>query len=117
MSLGALLASTSLWLLFRTPTSKMLAGSPASSSAAAATASSELAARHARDLLTVATLVGSLYTAAGLSAIFYPGTDWSDPEFNVEGAPQGWAFGIQLVAMWVAYAVEVKGLQAKAKKV
>ena len=53
-----------------------------------------------------AAVIGSMYCAAGLSAIWYPGTAWIDPEFG-EGAPQLGLFVGLTVLPWVGYGVEV----------
>lgn len=69
MSLGVLLALASTYYAFR----------PAFSS---------LTAREARDSVLSAALIGSMYCSAGISAIFYPGTHWFDPEFEMKGMTQ-----------------------------
>ena len=62
---------------------------------------------RARESLWWAAMIGSFYCAAGCSAILYPGTEWTDPEFVVEGQwTQGSLFGGIVVAMWVGYALE-----------
>jgi hypothetical protein len=40
-----------------------------------------------KESITIAAVMGSLYWVAAMSAIFYPGARWVDPEFG-EGAPQ-----------------------------
>ena len=67
---------------------------------------------EAKNTLFTATVVGSLTTAAGLSAIFYPGTAWVDPEWD-NGAligPQGYVFGAQLLINWSLYSLEKAAL-------
>jgi hypothetical protein len=90
MTLSFLLSSTSLYLIFR--------DSPTSAPA-----------RHIDDLF-LAALVGGFYKFAGLCAIRYPGTAWSDPEFrkdvNVDEPAQLYIFGGLLVMLWVGWAVE-----------
>lgn len=90
MSLSVLLASTTLYLLFRRPASWSLA--------------------QQVDDLFLAGWVGSFYLLAGLSAILYPGTAWSDPEFrkarDVDEPAQFWVFGGALVVLWVGWALE-----------
>ena len=60
MSLGVLLASMSGYFIYRS-----------------ATENKAIAA----DNLAQAAVTGSLYCLAGLTAIWYPGTAWIDPEF------------------------------------
>ncbi|CZT23196.1 uncharacterized protein RCC_08906 [Ramularia collo-cygni] len=91
MTLGVLLASTSLFFLFR----------PAVS-----------VARQKENMLYAA-VVGSFYCAAGLSAILYPGTAWQDPEF-AGGGEQRYIFGGVCGMMLVGYGLEHRKL-AKAK--
>jgi hypothetical protein len=96
MSFGALSAVTSLYLLGRR--------------------NPDL--RAAKDSVFVAAVVASLTTAAGLSAIFYPGTDWADPEFGSHGAwigPQGYIFMAQLLVNWVSYGFEKRRLDKMEK--
>ena len=63
------------------------------------------------DSLTTAAVFGSLYWITGLSAIFYPGSAGTDPEFG-EGFWQGWLFAgmllVDCLGGWVAVR-EVKG--------
>lgn len=86
MSFGALSALTSLYLLGRRNAN----------------------VEAAKDSLFVAALVGSLTTIAGLSAIFYPGTAWMDPEYDTGAliGPQGYVFMIQLFLNWTCYNLE-----------
>ena len=58
-----------------------------------------------------AAVIASVYWIAGLSAIFYPGTKWMDPEFG-EGAPQLWIFSLHIVLAWLGYALETRRLGA-----
>lgn len=89
MSLGLMLAALSTYLAFRS------AASPT---------------EHKQNVW-LAAVVGSLYCTAGLSAILYPGTDWVDPEFEVPvRAGQGYMFAVEVVLVWVAYAIEVRAL-------
>jgi len=62
-------------------------------------------------------LIGSFYCVAGLSAIFYPGTDWFDPEHKPSGSiNQGHLFSGQVVLMWVGWWLENRRLgRAKGK--
>lgn len=83
MTLGLMLASTSLYYLFR------------------ATAS----LKEAKDNLFTSALVGSFYCAAGMSAILYPGTAWQDPEF-AQGGEQRFLFSGICVAMVAGYWLE-----------
>ena len=50
-------------------------------------------------------IVGSFYCAAGLSAIFYPGTDWKDPDIAV-GGEQRFLFAGVVALMWIGYGLE-----------
>lgn len=93
MSLGVLLALTSLTFVYKslTPRAKGAEG-----------------AREVKENLWWAAVMGSLYCVAGLSAIWYPGTAWADPEFWVEGqVTQFPVFLGQVVMVWTGYAVEV----------
>jgi hypothetical protein len=74
MSLGVLLALASTYYAFRP-------------------AFSNLTPREAKDSVLTATLIGSMYCVAGISAIFYPGTHWFDPEFEMKGMTQRDIFG------------------------
>lgn len=89
MSLGILLASTSLYFAFKP-----------------AFGSSGPSSLDPKDSLLYSALIGSFYCAAGLSAILYPGTDWKDPDITVGGG-QPFLFSGVVVAMWVGYALEV----------
>ena len=73
--------------------------------------------RSKKESLLAAALFGSMYTASGLMAQFYPGAlcvdkmfwknEWSNP-----GCPQNFVFGIPLVLNWIGYAVSVTQLAA-----
>ncbi|ETN37162.1 uncharacterized protein HMPREF1541_08152 [Cyphellophora europaea CBS 101466] len=95
MSLSVLLAVTTLYILFR-PVAGSLPSSAASESV-----------KH--DLL-LSSWIGSFYMLAGLSAIWYPGTGWLDPEFrvdeNVDEPAQLYVFGGGLALLWAGYAIE-----------
>lgn len=74
----------------------------------------------ARDSLFLAAVVGSLTTAAGLSAILYPGADWADPEFPNHAdfiGPQRYIFIGQLLVNWGAYWWERARLKKSAKSI
>jgi hypothetical protein len=88
MSLGILLALTSTYFAFRP-------------------AFSQLSPAEAKHNILTAAVVGSFYCVAGLSAIFYPGTHWFDPEFEMKGMTQREIFGAQVVIIWVAYYLEI----------
>ncbi|EGP87657.1 uncharacterized protein MYCGRDRAFT_42731 [Zymoseptoria tritici IPO323] len=88
MSLGAMQAALSIYLILRPTANKT----------------------EKRDSLWLAALVGSLYCAAGLSAILYPGTKWADPEFAANGE-QKFIFGGCVVLIWAGYWVETRRLQ------
>ena len=104
MSLGVLLGAACLYFLWR---SKPQSG--------VATRDLE------KDDLLSAALVGSMYTAAGLSAIWYPGTAWTDPEFIARGdaaRPNMWLFIGVLGSVWVGFGLEMarlNGVNAKGK--
>lgn len=85
MSLGLLLATTSIYLAFSRP--------------------------QTREKLFWTAMIGSFYCAAGLSAILYPGTDWSDPD-RPTGGEQKYVFVACVVGCWVGYALEVAGVGA-----
>jgi hypothetical protein len=97
MSLGILLALTSTYFAFR-PALSLL--SPA----------------EAKHSVLTAAVVGSMYCVAGISAIFYPGTHWFDPEYEMKGMTQREIFLAQLVVTWVAYYFEISRI-GKAKSV
>ena len=88
MTLGVLLALTSIYFAFRPAFSRL---SPA----------------EAKHSILTAAVVGSLYCVAGLSAIFYPGTHWFDPEYEMKGMTQREIFIAQVVVTWVAYYLEI----------
>ena len=116
MSLAVLLCSLSLYHLWRpkpTNDSKPVASSATTTpSTTAILAHVELEKCHA-DLLMSA-LIGSLYVLAGLSAIFYPGSDWLDPEFIRAGEPrrpQLFIFTGILGLVWVGWGLEERRLR------
>lgn len=61
------------------------------------------------DSLFTAAVFGSIYYATGLSAILYPGSKGTDPEFGV-GFPQGWLFGGFWALGLLGYWLERRGL-------
>lgn len=67
-----------------------------------------------RESLFTAALIGSIYCFTGLTAILYPGTAGTDPEFG-EGFPQKWVFGIPLLINWVGYLVEKRRIDGEEK--
>lgn len=75
-------------------------------------------AAAARDTLLLAAVVGSLATAAGLSALLYPGARWADPEWDNGRlmGPQGWFYLGQLVVNWLLYFVERARMAAAADR-
>jgi hypothetical protein len=95
MTLGVLLALTSTYFAFR-PAFSLLSPS------------------EAKHSILTAAVVGSLYCVAGISAIFYPGTHWFDPEYEMKGMTQREIFGAQVVVIWVAYYLEISRI-GKAK--
>ncbi|KJX99700.1 hypothetical protein TI39_contig353g00050 [Zymoseptoria brevis] len=88
MSLGAMQAALSIYLILRPAANKT----------------------EKTDSLWLAALVGSLYCAAGLSAILYPGTQWADPESAGNG-DQKFIFGGCIVAIWAGFWFETRRLQ------
>jgi len=93
MTLALFLSLSSLYYLFR-PTSS---------------------AAQARDSVTESALIGAMYCAAGLGAIFYPGTAWQDPEFEsgrwAEDRKQLWLFSGIVVGCWGGWWMEMKRLR------
>lgn len=115
MSLGVLLALTSTYLAFR----PALQGSQQSDKSvkAGGVSSNADASQQARSDVLWSALIGSFYCVAGLSAIFYPGTDWFDPEYQPSGSiNQGHLFGAQVILMWAGWWLEKRRLgRAKGK--
>ncbi|KAK0940647.1 hypothetical protein LTR48_003111 [Friedmanniomyces endolithicus] len=102
MTLGVFLSAMSLYFAYRRPTgSSSASGSPGGAAA--------------RESMFYSALIGSFYCAAGMTAIWYPGTDWKDPDITVGGGQPALFSGV-VVAMWVGYALEVSRL-GKAKAV
>jgi hypothetical protein len=66
-------------------------------------------ARAARQDVWTASLIASLYCTAGLSAIWYPGAMWMDPEFG-EGKPQVPLFTGIVGVVWVGWVLERRRL-------
>lgn len=105
------------------PHAKFHNGQSMSFGALSALVAAYLLTRHnptveaAKDSLFIAAIVGSLTTVAGLSAIFYPGTAWADPEFDTGAVigPQGYVFVGQLLINWFAYSWERGRLEKKGK--
>lgn len=91
MSLGVLLSLTSLYFAFR----PYFTGSSNNVEAA-------------RDVGHAA-VVGSLYCLAGLSAIWYPGADWKDPNVEVGGG-QVWLFSGLIGIIWMGFGLERRRL-------
>lgn len=95
MSLSILLAATSIYILFRAPAAAM----------------SEPALREAQhQSLSLSAWIGSFYMLAGLTAIWYPGTAWLDPEFRsdeqVDEPAQLYIFGGGLIMLWAGWLIE-----------
>ncbi len=103
MSLGVLLAASSLYYLWR----------PKPSAIFKASSGNSVGRDSEKDDLFCSALIGSMYTAAGLSAIWYPGTAWTDPEFIAKGdatRPNMWLFGGLLVTVWIGWSLELARL-------
>jgi hypothetical protein len=68
------------------------------------------------DSAFLASLTGSLYYLTGISAIFYPGSSWTDPEFE-DGklAPQIPLFAVCFMLPWGAYFLERQRLRAEVR--
>lgn len=62
------------------------------------------------DSLRTAAIFGSMYFAAGLSGILYPGSLAVDPEFG-EGFPQVWMFTAMTGLPWLGYLLELRRLR------
>ena len=60
----------------------------------------------AKDSIFEAAIIGSLYCFTGISAIFYPGTAWVDPDINLPPA-QKFVFPGILAVIWTGYASEI----------
>ncbi|KAK1063534.1 hypothetical protein LTR74_009418 [Friedmanniomyces endolithicus] len=95
MTLGVFLSAMSLYFAYKRPSATSTLGVAAAS--------------LARESMFYSALIGSFHCAAGLTAIFYPGTDWKDPDITVGGAQPALFSGV-VVAMWVGYALEVSRL-------
>lgn len=96
MSFGLLASLTAVYLLVRQTESKAMA----------------------KDSVFIAAIVGSLTTTAGLSAIFYPNTAWTDPQWD-NGAVigfQAYIFMGQLLINWGCYYSEKKRLDKLVKE-
>jgi hypothetical protein len=69
-----------------------------------------------RESITLAAVLGSLYWITGLSAILYPGTLFTDPEFGT-GAPQLPLFSGLVAVVWLGWGLEMSRLSKKEKRV
>lgn len=71
-----------------------------------------------KSLVFVAAVVGSSTALAGLSAILYPGTAWTDPEFDTGAliAPQAYVFVGHLMFTWAGYMLEMSKLNREHEK-
>jgi len=89
MSMSVVLGLATLYFTWRRPITlaPSAAGTTATSKTAEMTAPEARAALE-RDSLRTAAFTGSLYWAAGLAAILFPGTMGLDPEFGGPGFPQ-----------------------------
>lgn len=96
MSMGVMLALTSVYFAFRP-------------------AIQRLSPTEAKHSVLSAAIVGSMYCSAGVCAIFYPGTYWYDPEFETNGPTQREIFVLQVVIIWVAYYLEISRIRTTTK--
>ena len=94
MSLSICLGAASLYFAFRTSLPQNTMSAKESAFAAAA--------------------IGSFYCFAGITAIFYPGTHWCDPQFPHDEA-QKFIFPTVVGMMWVAYFLEMRRIEAASK--
>ena len=70
-----------------------------------------------RDNAWLAVLVASMYCAAGLTAILFPGTAWKDPEFvDAPERAQLYVFAGLVVVEWTGYILEVRRMDSLEKK-
>ena len=63
-----------------------------------------------------AAAIGSFYCIAGLSAILYPGTDWTDPDWP-NAHPQRFLFPSMIALVWAGYWLEVRRIGSGKGKV
>lgn len=71
-------------------------------------------AKTKKDSLTTAAVFGTIYWITGLSAILYPGSKGTDPEFG-EGFPQAYMFTIFGICSVLGSYLEVREVQTKSK--
>lgn len=71
-------------------------------------------AQAKKDSLTTAAVFGSMYYITGLSAIFYPGSKGTDPEFG-EGFPQAYLFTFLAVCCVLGCYLEGRLVQTRSK--
>ncbi|KAF7859745.1 hypothetical protein EAF04_008824 [Stromatinia cepivora] len=116
MSMGILLCLVTLYYTWRIPINSTANPKMKVEKKEQGSESSELGMRREmrkemmRDSMVTAAIAGSLYWVAGLSAILYPGSRATDPEFG-DGFPQAVIFplfgGMAVAGAWL----EVKGLR------
>ncbi|KAJ8061660.1 hypothetical protein OCU04_009461 [Sclerotinia nivalis] len=112
MSMGILLCLVTLYYTWRFPINSTANPKAKVEKKEQESESSELRMRREmmRDSMVTAAIAGSLYWVAGLSAILYPGSRATDPEFG-DGFPQAVIFplfgGMAVAGAWL----EVKGLR------
>ena len=70
---------------------------------------------QAEDHLLYATVLGSFYCFAGLCAILYPGTNWTDLPRGLGPDAQKYVFAAIIGIQWLGYLFETARLR-KAKK-
>jgi len=81
--------------------------------------SSQLKPGARKQALLAAWIFGSLYCLTGLSAVLYPGSMGTDPEFLSPGAdhfPQKWVFGPPLLINALGYWMEMRRLGKEKSK-
>lgn len=112
MTLGTLLASTSIYFALRpifASTSSLGEEKPGPSTRSTTAAATASSISSAREDVFHAALIGCFYCLAGMSAILYPGTAWSDPEFQ-HGGEQRYIFSTIIALVWAGYWLERRRL-------
>ncbi|EHY54141.1 hypothetical protein HRR83_004794 [Exophiala dermatitidis] len=115
MSMGLVLGLLTLYFTWRKPPKPQATSSPSGPGSNIDANKDGFSVALAKDSITSAALVGSLYWITGISAIMYPGTKWVDPEFGT-GAPQRGVFLGHLVLVWVGWWLEMRKLSRLEKE-